>query len=180
MKDSRIVVGISGASGVTVACRLIEVLGTAGFETHVVVTRAAQRVARIEGVEPGGDHLHDVDDLSASVASGSFPTGGMVVVPCSMNTLGKLANGIEDNLLLRAAAVTLKEGRRLVVVPRETPVSEVHLKNMLALKRAGADVVLPVLTFYHEPVTVGDLVDFVVGRVLDLFGIGHSLYRRWG
>lgn len=182
----RIVVGMTGAACSIVGLRLLEVLRERGVETHVVVTKAAERILEIEqgltkdDVAKLAHRLYDVDDFSAPIASGSFRTGGMVVAPCSMKTLAGIAHGYSDNLLLRAADVTLKEGRPLVLVVRETPLSVLHLRNMLAAAEAGAVILPPVLTFYHKPRSIGDLVDYVVGKVLDVLGLEHGLYRRWG
>ena len=182
----RLVVGISGATGVIMGLRLLEVLKEIGVETHTVMTRAAERILREEhgldrrAVLELSTRLYEIDDLLAPIASGSFRVDGMVVIPCSMKTLSNIAHGHADNLLLRAADVTLKEGRRLVLVVRETPLSIIHLQNMLRVARAGAVILPPVLAFYHKPKSVDDLIDYVVGRVLDVLGIEHSLYIRWG
>ena len=181
----RIVVGISGATGGILGLRLLEVLRELMVETHVVLTRAAERVleaehgASREEVAKLAHRLYDVGDFFAPIASGSFKTDGMVVAPCSMKTLAGIVHGYSDNLLLRAADVALKERRRLVLVVRETPLSVVHLRNMLMAAEMGAIVLPPTLAFYHKPRSVEDLVDFVVGRVLDVLGLEHSLYRRW-
>lgn len=174
-----LVVAVTGASGSSLAARLLEVAGELGVHAHLIVTGAAKQVAKLEGVELSAPVEYRVDDLAAPVASGSFLVDGMVVVPCSMNTLAKLAAGVEDNLVLRSAAAVLRNKRPLVLVPREAPLTEIQLENLLRVKRAGADVLFPVLTFYHEPATVSDLVDFVVGRVFDLLGVPNDLFRRW-
>jgi len=182
----RIVVGVSGATGVVLGLRLLEVLKEMGVETHAVLTRAAEKILEAEhgssrkDLERLASRIYDVDDLFAPIASGSFRTDGMVVAPCSMKTLAGIVHGYSDNLLLRAADVTLKERRRLVLVVRETPLSVVHLRNMLAAAEMGAVVLPPTLAFYHRPRSVEDLVDFVVGRVLDALGLEHSLYKKWG
>jgi 4-hydroxy-3-polyprenylbenzoate decarboxylase len=166
-----------------------------GHEVHLVVTDAAWRVLKEEhGWEihrrealfferfahlPGRLHYHPVKDIGASIASGSFRVEAMAVVPCSMGTLAKLAHGFSSNLLERAADVMLKERRPLVIVPRETPLSTIHLENMLALSRAGAMIVPAMPAFYNRPQTVEDMVAFVAGKVLDLLGVEHGLYRRW-
>jgi 4-hydroxy-3-polyprenylbenzoate decarboxylase len=182
----RVAVGISGASGAVLGLRLLEVLKEMRVETHAVVTKAAERIlkeehgASREDVAKLAHRLYDVDDFTAPIASGSFKVDGMVVAPCSMKTLAGIVCGYSDNLLLRAADVTLKEGRPLVLVVREAPLSVVHLRNMLAAAEMGAVVLPPVLTFYIKPRSVEDLVDYVVGRALDALGLKHSLYRRWG
>jgi 4-hydroxy-3-polyprenylbenzoate decarboxylase len=166
-----------------------------GHEVHLVVTDAAWRVLKeVHGWEihrrealfferfahlPGRLHYHPVKDIGASIASGSFRVEAMAVVPCSMGTLAKLAHGFSSNLLERAADVMLKERRPLVIVPRETPLSTIHLENMLALSRAGAMIVPAMPAFYNRPQTVEDMVAFVAGKVLDLLGVEHGLYRRW-
>lgn len=182
----RVAVGISGASGAVLGLRLLEVLKEMRVETHAVMTKAAERILRDEhgasreDVAKLAHRLYDVDDFTAPIASGSFKVDGMVVAPCSMKTLAGIVCGYSDNLLLRAADVTLKEGRPLVLVVREAPLSVVHLRNMLAAAEMGAVVLPPVLTFYIKPRSVEDLVDYVVGRALDALGLKHSLYRRWG
>jgi 4-hydroxy-3-polyprenylbenzoate decarboxylase len=182
----RVAVGISGASGAVLGLRLLEVLKEMRVETHAVMTKAAERIlkeehgASREDVAKLAHRLYDVDDFTAPIASGSFKVDGMVVAPCSMKTLAGIVCGYSDNLLLRAADVTLKERRPLVLVVREAPLSVVHLRNMLAAAEMGAVVLPPVLTFYIKPRSVEDLVDYVVGRALDALGLKHSLYRRWG
>jgi len=182
----RITVGISGASGGILGLRLLEVLKEMRVETHVVMTKAAERTlkeehgASREDVAKLAHRLYDVDDFTAPIASGSFKVEGMVVAPCSMKTLAGIVCGYSDNLLLRAADVTLKERRPLVLVVREAPLSVIHLRNMLAAAKMGAVILPPVLTFYHKPRSIEDLVDYVVGRALDALGLKHSLYRRWG
>ncbi len=156
------------------------------IETHLVISPGARRSIELElrrdpaEVEQLADVVHDSRDLGASVSSGSFQTAGMVVVPCSMRTLGAIAGGNSDNLLTRAADVALKERRKLVLVTRETPLNYIHLKNMETVTLAGAVVFPPVMAFYHRPETLDDLVRQVCGKVLDQFDIGHDLFRRWG
>jgi len=178
-------VAVTGASGVVYGKRLLEVLREKKVETHLIVSRAAERVIEHElemsrkDFEKLATHVYDVDDLTTPLMSGSFKTDGMVIIPCSMKTLAGIAHGFADNLILRAADVMLKEKRRLVVVPRETPLSVVHLRNMLEAARLGVFVVPAMPAFYHEPENVNDLVDFVVGRVLDCLGVEHNLFKRW-
>ena len=181
----RLVVGVSGASGAIYGIRALQVLKKSGVETHLILTDAAQETIRLEtgfsgeDVEKLASEVHRVGDLTSKLASGSFPTDGMLVIPCSMKTLAGVATGYSDNLLLRAADVTLKERRRLVLVVRETPLSLIHLENMVSVTRAGA-VVLPAMPgFYHRPKTVDELVDQVVGKALDLLGVEHDLTRSW-
>ena len=180
-----LVVAITGASGVIYGKRLLEVLREKKVETHVIVSKAAEKVVEYElkqtrkDLEKLATHVYDVDDLNAPFMSGSFRTDGMVIVPCTMKTLAGIACGYADNLILRAADVTIKEHRRLVVVPRETPLSVIHLRNMLTLAELGVHVVPAMPAYYHKPKKIGDLVDFVVGKVLDCLSIEHTLYRRW-
>jgi len=181
----RLVVAMTGASGVVYGVRLLEVLRDKNVEVYLVISEAAERVIvhelgmSREDVEKLADHVYDVDDLGAPIVSGSFKTDGMVVIPCSMKTLAGIAHGYADNLVLRAADVTLKEKRRLVLVPRETPLSVVHLRNMLELAKMGVVVVPAMPAYYHKPRSVSDLVDYVVGKVLDCLGLEHELFRRW-
>ena len=182
----RLVVAISGASGAIYGIRALQALKELEVETHLVVTDAALQTIRLEtdwkksDVEGMATEVHRVDDITSKLASGSYHTDGMLVIPCSMKTLAGVACGYSDNLLLRAADVTLKERRRLVLVVRETPLSLIHIENMATVTRAGA-IVLPAMpAFYHRPKTVQELVDQVVGKAMDLLGVEHRLYRRWG
>jgi len=195
------VVGVTGGSGAPYARRLLQVLLEAGHQVKLVVTESGERVLAIElGLSlegplaeraehwrsflgrPAGDpalELFHPRDMAASISSGSFPTAGMVVIPCSMGTLARIAAGVSTTLVERAADVTMKERRPLVLVPRETPLNEIHLENMLRLRRAGVDILPAAPGFYHHPRTIDDLVDFVVARVLDRLGIESRLSRRW-
>jgi len=184
-RPTKLVIGMSGASGIIYGVRLLQVLRELNVETHVVLTNSALRVAKIEhdlskeDIIKLADKYYDIDDMTAPIASGSFIHDGMVIIPCSMKTLAGLAHGYTDNLLLRAADVTLKERRKLILVPRETPLSAIHIKNLLTLAEAGA-IILPAMpAFYHKPKTIDDLINHIVGRVLDQLGIAHNLYRRW-
>jgi len=181
----RLVVGISGASGAIYGIRALQVLQGLGVETHLVITDAALETIRLETDFKKSDVIgmatetHRLDDISSKIASGSYPTDGMLVIPCSMKTLAGIASGYSDNLLLRAADVTIKERRRLVLVVRETPLSLIHIENMATVTRAGA-IVLPAMpAFYSRPKTVAALVDQVVGKALDMLGVKHSLSGRW-
>jgi flavin prenyltransferase len=183
----RLIVGITGASGVIHGIRLLETLRDhPDIETHLVLTRAGERTIveetahRVADVRALAAVTYPVADIGASIASGSFQTAGMVVIPCSIHTLSAVAYCHADNLLTRAADVTLKERRRLVLVVRETPLHRGHLVAMLAAAEAGAVIMPPMPGFYGQPKTVDDLVNFTVGRVLDLFDIEHRLLRRWG
>jgi polyprenyl P-hydroxybenzoate/phenylacrylic acid decarboxylase-like protein len=183
----RLVVGMSGSSapqlGVTML-RLIRELTE--LESHLVLSPGARRSIELElGVDPAevealADVVHESGDLGAAISSGSFATIGMAVVPCSMRTLAAIAGGISDNLLTRAADVTLKERRRLVLVTRETPLSYIHIRNMETVTLAGATVLPPVFAFYHRPKTIDDLLRHVCGKVLDQFGVRHDAFARWG
>ena len=181
------IVAITGASGSCYGVRLLEVLIAAGIEPYVVVSPAGRQVMALEmGSGDLRDHLgasgwreEEVRDLASPLASGSFPTSGMVIAPCSTGTLGAVAHGISTNLIHRAAEVCLKERRPLIVVPRETPLSAIVLQNMLTLAQAGVHVAPANPGFYHNPKQISDLVDFMVARVLDLMKVPHSLSRRW-
>lgn len=187
----RIVLGVTGASGAEYARRLLECLVDASAEVHLIVTPNGQRLFHdelgITEVSPrsllGRDCpqivVHRYRDIGSTIASGSFRTNGMIVCPCSSNTLGSIAAGLGENLLNRAAAVTLKEARRLVLVPREMPISRIDMENALRLQQAGAIICPASPGFYMRPTCVADLVDFVVGKLLDLVQIPHQLNTRW-
>jgi flavin prenyltransferase len=181
-----VVVGMSGATGAIYGIRLLEVLGEIGVETHLVISSWAEATIRAETshkpdeVRALADHVHDEDDLSSPLAEPSFATAGMVVAPCSMRTLATIANGLAENLLQRAAEIHLQERRRLTLLVRESPLSVIHLDNMLRVARAGAVVAPPVPAFYARPRTLDDMVDHTVGRVLDQLGVEHDRIRRWG
>jgi len=180
-----IVVGISGASGVQYAVRLLQVLREKGCITHLVITDSAAKIIGIEtdflhkDVEKLAGHVYASSDFTAPIASGSHLFDGMVIIPCSMGTLSAVACGSSDTLITRAADVCLKEKRRLIIVPRETPLSLVALRNMAAVAEAGAIVLPACPAFYSKPQSLDDLVNVLVGRVLDLLGIENDLYRRW-
>lgn len=167
--------------------RLLEALGEAGVETDLVLSKWGAKCIPMETdrtetyVRSLADAVHDDTNMAAPVSSGTHRTDGMAIVPCSMKTLSAVASGYDDTLVARAAGVTIKEaGRRLVVVPREAPLSAIHLENMLRLARLGVVVLPPAPAFYTRPKSVADIVDHTVGKCLDQFGIPHSLYRRWG
>jgi flavin prenyltransferase len=183
----RLIVGITGASGAIYGIRLLEILrGYPDIETHLVLTKAAERTIveettyRIADVRAMATVSHPLADIGASIASGSFRTIGMAVVPCSIHTVSAIAHCISDNLLTRAADVVLKEGRKLVLVVRETPLHTGHLRSMLAASEAGAVIMPPVPAFYNVPKTLENVIDHTVGRVLDRFGFEHALSPRWG
>lgn len=199
------IVAITGASGSVYARRLLEVLLGSGHRINLIITEAGLQVVReelgweltglkaAEMAEHIGGYLYGAEnaggserlicyannDIGAAIASGSVPCRGMIVLPCTMSTLSGIAHGAAGNLTERAADIMLKEHRPLLLVPRETPLNQIHLKNMLTLARMGAHIVPAMPAFYHRPESVADLVDFVVGRVLDLLGEEHNLYRRW-
>ena len=184
----RIVVGISGASGVIHGIRLLEVLRTVeDVESHLVISNAGKKTIAletdrsVEEIEGLADRCYRVGDIAAAVASGSFNTTAMVVVPCSMKTLSGIANSYADNLLIRAAEVTLKDRRPLVLVPRETPLHLGHLRLLVKVAELGAVVMPPMTAFYHRPETVGEIVDQTVNRILDVLGIelDEDLFPRW-
>ncbi len=190
------VIGITGASGAIYGVRLCQVMLMQGIPIHLVITDAGWRVLHDEldwdasrrkemldkhfGGHEGSYTFHPIGDIGASIASGSFLTKGMVIVPCSMGTLSGIAKGASDNLLERAADVMLKEGRKLILVPRETPLHAIHLENMLTLAKLGTRIIPAMPAFYNRPESLDDLVDFLVGKVLDTMEIEHQLYRRWG
>lgn len=186
MSKDRIVVGISGASGAPIAIELLYALKKNPLEVHLIVSDGGWRTINEETdltheqVCALADHVHDNNDIGAMPASGSWRTMGMVVVPCSMKTLAGIHSGYSDNLLLRAADVTLKEGRKLVLMPRECPMSPIHLRNQYELSMMGAVMLPPVLSYYNHPESLNDAVCHLVGKVLDQFGIEYDKFRRWG
>ena len=180
-----LVIAITGCSGVIYGVRLLEACRKLGIETDLIVSQAAEKLLELEldktikDIRKLATRNYSQDDLAAPLASGSVKTDGMVIAPCSMKTLGAIASGIADNLITRAADVTLKEGRPLVLVPRETPLNLIHLENMVKLKLAGATILPAMPGFYHEPKEISELIDFIVGKILDVLGVEHKLYRRW-
>lgn len=182
----RLVVGISGASGVVYGVRLLEALRPLGVESHLILSRSAEvTLAHETGMKAAAvralaDVAYAPGDLAAAPSSGSFRVEGMIVAPCAMRSLAEIATGATTTLLTRAADVTLKERRRLVLMPRETPLHAIHLRNMLTLAELGAVIAPPMPAFYNAPQCVQDLVDHAVGRVLDLFDLDSPLVRRWG
>jgi 4-hydroxy-3-polyprenylbenzoate decarboxylase len=182
----RLVIAITGSSGVIYGIRMLETLKKLGVESHLIMSEWGARNVKIETdftvdyVRSLPSKVYEDDNLAAPVSSGSFKTDGMAVVPCSMKTLASIANGFDDSLVSRAAGVCLKEQRKLVVVPRETPLSKIHLDNMTKLADAGATIVPAMPGFYFRPKSMDDLVNHIVGKVLDQFGIEHGLFRRWG
>ncbi len=195
MNKKRFVVGMTGASGAPYALAVIRELLQQEHTVHLIVTEAGWRVLKEEhGWEvirreeelqkhfsdlPGTLIFHPLKDIGASIASGSFFCDGMIVIPCSMGTLSRIAQGTSSNLLERTADVMIKEGRKLVIVPRETPLSAIHLENMLKLARMGVTILPAMPAFYHKPKTLEDMVGFVAGKTLDCFNVQHQLYTRW-
>ena len=182
----RLIVGISGASGVIYGIRLLEVLKTlADVETHLVISKggklniALETAWQVDEVEALADVVHSDQNLAATISSGSYPTDGMVLAPCSMKTLSGVVNSYADSLIVRAADVVLKERRRLVLVPRETPLHVGHCRLMYEAARMGASLVPPMPAFYNDPQDVDDIINHTVGRLLDLFGIDSGLVKRW-
>ncbi|MCM3341340.1 UbiX family flavin prenyltransferase [Paenibacillus sp. MER TA 81-3] len=196
VERQRFIVGITGASGAIYGIRLVESLLHAGYGVHLVVSDAGWRVLKEElgwdvtrrqpaiesafGEQAAHIQYHPIQDIGASIASGSFRVRGMIIMPCSMGTLSSIAHGSSDNLMSRAADVMIKEGRQLVIVPRETPMHAIHLENMLKLANMGVRMVPAMPAFYYHPKTLDDIVNFLVGKVLDCLNIEHQLFTRWG
>ncbi len=184
--NPRMIVGISGASGVIYGARLLELLRPLTVETHLVISRAAEVTLALETdlkpavVRARADVVHAIGDMAAPISSGSFRTMGMVVAPCSIRSMAEIASGATTTLLTRAADVVLKERRRLVLVVRETPLHTGHLRTMTALSEMGAVIAPPVPAFYAKPATIAEMIDQTLGRVLDLFGLDSGTVRRWG
>lgn len=184
--DRPVLVAMTGATGAVYGIRVLETLRDLGVETHLIVSRWAEATIRTEtdrkpeDVRKLATAVYEEGDLAAAPARGSFETAGMIVVPCSMRTLAAVANGLSDNLIQRAAEVHLQERRKLVLLVRESPLSVIHLENMLRLARAGAVVAPPVPAFYAKLRSLDDMVDHTVGRALDQLGIEHERIRRWG
>lgn len=185
-RSNRIIIGITGATGVVYAVRLLQVLReTTTIETHLVISEAGimslqQEVGmKKKQIEAMADVIYNVKNIGAAIASGSFQTMGMIVAPCSMKTLGSVANGLSENLISRSADVTLKERRPLVMMVRETPLNLAHLRNMVAVTEMGGIIFPPVPSFYQHPASIAEMVDHSVGRVLDLFHIPHQLTPEW-
>ncbi|MDF2698823.1 MAG: UbiX family flavin prenyltransferase [Haloplasmataceae bacterium] len=185
----RIVVGITGASGSIIFKRTVEELLELGHEVYVCASEYAEQVFEYEldlnfrkfcfNLNSAKLHVSEINDMFSKIASGSFKTDGMIIAPCSMGTVGKIANGTSDNLLIRAADVHIKEHRKTLIIPREAPFSTIHLQNLLTLSQSGVYILPPVPAFYMKPKTVEDIVDQIVGRALDYFDIENSLKRSW-
>ena len=183
--SKRIVIGIAGASGVIYGVRMLSLLKEKDFETHLIISDAGKKNIEIETsyeaseVAAMATYAYDNRDVGASLASGSFLTWGMVVVPCTIKTLSGIANSYTENLLVRAADVTLKEKRKLVLVVRETPLHKGHLRLMTMATDMGAHILPPIPSFYHQPKTIDDIINQTIGKIFDYLGIEHDLFRRW-
>ena len=182
----KILIGICGASGVIYGIRLLEVLsGIKNIETHLIVSPAGEQTIEIETKYRASElkalahYCYQINDIGACLASGSFRHDGMIIAPCSMKTLSSVAHSYSDNLLTRAADVTLKERRRLLLMVRETPLNLAHLKNMVSVTEMGGIILPPIPAFYHKPHTIEEIIDHSVGKALDLFNIEHNLFNRW-
>lgn len=183
----RLVIGMSGASGALLGIQMLEILKeNPKWESNLVISKGAEETIKqeteytIEDVIKLADNAYSIKDIGASIASGTFKTEGMVIVPCSMKTVAGIACGYSDNLLLRAADVTIKERRNLVLVARESPLSTIHLRNMLTLSELGAIIIPPMITYYNKPNNLNDLNRHIIGKVLDRFGIEVNGFNRWG
>ncbi len=183
--SKRIAVGISGASGVIYGIKMLELLKKKGFETHLIISDAGKKNIELEtsyktvDVMGLASHCYDNSDMAAPLSSGSFLTEGMVVIPCTIKTLSGIANSFTDNLMIRAADVTLKEKRKLVLVVRETPLHKGHLKLMTTAADIGAYILPPIPSFYHQPKTIEDIINQTIGKIFDYLGIQHNLFKRW-
>jgi len=182
----RLIVAITGGSGVIYGIKILEILKNLEVESHLVISKWGERNVKIETektieyVKSLATKCYENDNMAAAVSSGSFKTDGMAIVPCSMKTLSSIASGYDDSLISRSAGVCIKESRRLVIVPRETPLSKIHLGNMIKLVEIGV-IILPAMPgFYHKPNSIDDLITHIVGKILDQFGIKHDIFRRWG
>jgi flavin prenyltransferase len=182
----RLIVAITGASGVIYGVRMIQELKKTNYEIHLILSEYGRRNIEIEtGMKPEdiealADYSHAHGDMEAPLASGSFVTEGMIVIPCTVKTLSGIANCYTDNLIIRAADVSLKEKRKLVLVIRETPLHQGHLRLMKMAAEMGAHIYPPVPSFYHQPKTIDDIIDHTVGKILDYCAIEHDLFKRWG
>ena len=181
-----IIIAITGGSGVIYGIKLIESLNLLKLETHLVISEWGEKTIKIETnldinyVKKLSTSWYDNKNMAAPISSGSFKTDGMVIIPCSMKTLASIANGLDDSLISRAASVCIKENRKLVVVPRETPLSKIHLENMVKLSELGVSILPAMPGFYFHPNTIDDLLSHIVGKVLDQFDIDNNMFKRWG
>jgi 4-hydroxy-3-polyprenylbenzoate decarboxylase len=182
----KLVIGITGSTGVVYGVRILEALKECGIETHLVITEWAKKCLimetgyKLDDVKNLATQYSDDSNLASGISSGTYQTDGMIVIPCSMKTLSGIANGYDESLVARAAGVTLKESRKLILVTRETPLTAINLENMLKLARLGVVILPPVPGFYTKPKSIEQIIDHTVGKCLDQFGIEHNLYKRWG
>lgn len=183
----RLVVGMSGASGAVLGIEVLKILReNPEWETHLVISKGAELTIveeteyTLDEVKSLADKVYDIKSIGEGIASGTFRAEGMIIVPCSMKTVAGIASGYSDNLLLRAADVTIKEKRNLVIVARESPLSTIHLRNMLVLAQAGAIIIPPMVTYYNKPLSLEDMNTHIVGKILDKFGIEVTGFNRWG
>jgi flavin prenyltransferase len=185
MEQKRLLVGLSGASGVPIAVELLKALQTTDIESHLIITNGGVLTIRQEvdyspdEIRGLADVVYDNDNIGAGPASGSWKSMGMIIVPCSMKTVAGICSGYSDNLLLRTADVMLKERRKLVLIARECPFSSIHLRNMLELSKMGAVILPPMLSYYNRPQTLEEATQHIVGKILDQFDIDYPLFRRW-
>lgn len=181
-----LVIGITGSTGVIYGVRILEVLRECKVDTHLVITEWAKKCLvmetsyTVDDVKNLASTYSDDSNLASSISSGTHKTDGMIVIPCSMKTLSGIANGYDESLVMRSAGVTLKESRKLVLVPRETPLTAINLENMLKLSRLGVVILPPVPGFYTKPKSIEQIIDHTVGKCLDQFNVEHNLYKRWG
>jgi 4-hydroxy-3-polyprenylbenzoate decarboxylase len=182
----KLAIGITGSTGVIYGVRMLEVLKDCNIQTHLIFTEWAKKCLlmetnyTVEQVKKLATLYSDDSNLAAETSSGTYKTDGMIVIPCSMKTLSSIANGYDETLVARTAGVTLKESRRVVLVPRETPLTAINLENMLKLARNGVVILPPVTEFYTKPKSIDEMINHIVGKCLDQFSIEHSLYNRWG
>jgi len=185
-KKKRIIIGITGATGVIYGIEILKELAKRDLETHLIISESGKKNITLEtdwsvrDVESIANKIYNNDDLGAPLASGSFLTSGMIVAPCTIKTLSGIANSYSDNLLVRAADVTLKEKRKVVLLVRETPLHKGHLRLMSMAADMGAHILPPMPSFYHHPKTIEDIIHQTIGKVFDYFGIEHNLFDRWG
>lgn len=182
----KLVVGMTGSSGIAYGIRMLEVLRRCNVDVHLIMTEWAKKCLVLETdydlkyVKSLASGFSEDSNMAASISSGTHKTDGMIIIPCSMKTLSSIANGYEETLVARAAGVTIKESRKLVIVPRETPLTSIHLENMLKLARIGITILPAMPGFYNRPKNIDDMINHVVGKCLDQFGIEHDLFKRWG
>ena len=182
----RLIIGITGSTGVIYGIRMLEVLKNAGVETHLIMSEWAEKCTsmetkhNVEYVKSLATTISDEKNMAASISSGTHKTDGMIVIPCSMKSLSSIANGYDETLVARAAGVTLKASRKLILVARETPLTAINLENMLKLAQLGVIIMPPVTEFYTNPTSIDAMIDHIVGKCLDQFDIEHDLFTRWG